>query len=480
MGDNEESKELIPKPNYAVEIQNFESALLQFIDSKGLPSQSVLVTVKERGVVFGNIDNVLEKIDEKGKARSIYISKFLAASASGLFDAALNYLWDETINELRRRVTQYDISYFYDIAVSNPDKRKKLDAEDDLVKLDDSELIQGANKIGLISDLGFKHLDFIKYMRNWASAAHPNQYQITGLQLISWLETCVIEVISLPLTHVLIEIRKLLANIKETKISDLEGMQISAFFADLTQDQVDNLAAGFFGIYTLPETTSQTRQNIHLLAPPLWTRVDEQSRQQFGVKYAKYLANNDQQRQQLSRQFLELVEGISYIPDGIRAAEIETAVQDLLSSHRGVNNFYSEPTFARQLQRIVGETGNIPSQVNNSYVIGLVEVYLTNGNGVAWNAEPIYQNMLDNLDPSQALIAISSFNNIRIASRLQFDLCQAKFRKLLSDMKTKVSAPAVKELIEELEKYNGPLDKMKDDSRIKRKMDNLKKILNLQ
>lgn len=48
------------------------------------------------------------------------------------------------------------------------------------VKLDDSELIQGADKIGLISDLGFRHLDYVKYMRNRASAAHPNQNQITG------------------------------------------------------------------------------------------------------------------------------------------------------------------------------------------------------------------------------------------------------------------------------------------------------------
>jgi hypothetical protein len=479
MSDNEEQKGLIAKPNYAIEIQNFETALLQFIESKGLPCQAVLVTVKERGVVFGNIDNVLQKLDEKGKARSIYISKFLAAAASGLFDAALNYLWDETINELRRRVAQYDLSYFYDIAVANPDKRKKLETEEDLVKLEDSELIQGANKIGLVSDLGFRHLDFIKYMRNWASAAHPNQNQITGLQLVSWLETCIVEVISLPLTNVLIEIKKLLANIKENKIGDLEGKQISSFFANLTQDQVNNLAAGFFGIYTQPETTPQTRQNIHLLLPPLWTRVDESMRYQFGVRYAKFLANNDQQRQKLARQFLELVEGISYIPDGIRAAEIETAVQDLLSAHRGLNNFYSEPPFARQLQRIVGETGNIPSQVTESYVVGLVEVYLTNGNGVAWNAEPIYLKLLDNLDPNQALIAILSFNNLNVSSQLQFTLCQNKFRQLLSNMKTKVSAPAVKELIEELEAYKGPLDKMKDDSRVKRKVANLKKMLDL-
>jgi len=38
-------------------------------------------------------------------------------------------------------------------------------------------------------------------MRNWASAAHPNQNQITGLQLIGWFETCTKEVIALPETN---------------------------------------------------------------------------------------------------------------------------------------------------------------------------------------------------------------------------------------------------------------------------------------
>lgn len=81
------------------------------------------------------------------------------------------------------------------------------------------------------------------------------------------------------------------------------------------------------------------RQNVQLLSPALWTRVDEPTRQQFGVRYAKFLANNDQDQQRLARQFLEIVGAVSYIPDSIRGAEIESAVQDLLTAHRNFNNF---------------------------------------------------------------------------------------------------------------------------------------------
>jgi hypothetical protein len=417
-----------------------------------------------------------ESILNKGKDLSI--SQNLLQQQRQVYLTALNYLWDETIYELRRRVAQYDLDYFYDAAVgSSSEKRKKLHTEDDLVKIDDSALIRGAHEIGLISEFGFNHLERIKYMRNWASAAHPNQHQITGLQLIEMLETCVIEVITLPLSNVVTEIKQLLANIKTNKISQVEAKQVAVFFANLPREKVNTLTQGFFGIYTQSDTTSQTRQNVRLLVPDLWSRLDESTKQQFGVKYARFIANNDQEKEKLSREFLETVSGLSYIPDGIRAAEVQTAIENLLLAHRNGNNFYNEPPFARQLQRLVGETGRVPPEINNEYVLCLVEVFLTNGNGVAWNAEPVYVSLLDQLDPDQALIAVLSFSDLNVSSRLQHTRCQYQFKELMEMMKNKVSMPAVRELINDIEKYKGRLDKMKDDSDIKRKVTALKKII---
>jgi len=478
MSDQPKTTDIVPGANYSSQIKQFEKGLLSFIEQYGLPTGQVLVQVNERLRVFTNVEGVVERIELEQRQRSIYISKFIAAVAAGLFDAAINYLWDETIYELRRRVAQYDLAYFYDAAVgSSSDKRKKLNTEADLIKINDSELIKGAHEIGLISDLGLKHLDYVRYMRNWASAAHPNQNEITGLQLIGMLETCVIEVITLPLSNVVTNIKQLLTNIKANKITEPEARQIASFFANLPRERVNPLAEGFFGIYTQPDTTPQTRQNVRLLIPDLWDRLDEYTKQQFGVKYSRFIANNAQDKQKLSREFLETVSGLSYIPDGIRAAEIKTAIENLLSVHRAFDNFYNEPPFSRQLQRLVGETGKVPSEVNNEYVLCLVEVFLTNGHNVAWNAEPTYLSLLDQFDTEQALIAILSFSDLDISNRLQHSLCQKKFRELMTIMKNKVSMPAVKELIDDVEKSGIPLDKLKYDSEIKRKVEALKKII---
>jgi hypothetical protein len=478
MTDQNKSTEIVVKKSYDVQLLEFENSLLDLLEQHGLPTEDILVSVSERSRVFKNADLVVQLVDDHKKTKSVYISKFMAAAAAGLFDAALNYLWDETISELRLRVAAYDLSYFYDNAV-NQEKRKGLKSAEDLIEINDSELIQGAKKIGLISDLGFKHLDYIRYMRNWASAAHPNQNKITGLQLIGWLETCIKEVISLPLSQVTVDIRKLLNNIKTNDISESEAREIGAFFLNLTQDQANNLASGFFGIYTQSDTSSLTRQNIHRLLPLLWDRVDETTRQQFGIKYGKFTADNAKQESKFARQFLDLVLAVPYIPDVLRAAEIQNALEELLTVHRNTDNFYNEPPFALQLQRLVGKLGNVPSQISNQYVVGLVEVFLTNGNGVAWRADTIYKSLIEQFDGRQAFIAILSFTNDTIASSLQFSLCREKYRELLKMMEVKISTPALKELLEEIQKFSGPLDSLRNDTRIKQKVNNITKILGI-
>ena len=218
------------------------------------------------------------------------------------------------------------------------------------------------------------------------------------------------------------------------------------------------------------------RQNVKLLIPSLWNILDEKVKQKFGIKYSRFIANHDQQKEKLSREFLETVAGLSYIPDEIRGAEIQIAIENLLSAHRGVDNFYIEPPFAKQLQRLVGEEGKVPEAINEEYVLCLVNVFLTNGNGVCWEADPIYTSLLEKLDSQQSLIAILSFNNLDIASCLQLSLCKDKFKDLMTMMKKKVSIEAVKDLIDDIERYKGRLDYIKDDSGIKRKVKALEKM----
>jgi hypothetical protein len=190
------------------------------------------------------------------------MSKFMLAVSAGLFDAALNYLWDETIGELRKRIVAYDLNYFFDQAVTDPDKRKDLREPADLAKITDDELIRAAAKIGFISPVGQQQLDLVRYMRNHASAAHPNQHEIGPYQLLAFMETCIREVILLPESPTMVATGRLLYNVKNTTVTAEAATELAGVFDGLRPDQVELLANGLFGIYTDPDSSTVTRDNV--------------------------------------------------------------------------------------------------------------------------------------------------------------------------------------------------------------------------
>jgi len=477
MSDESENNALVKVETAETELLKFEKTLIGSLERLSLPTSNIFVDVPERATVYFNVERVLSRLSETQLQNSVYITKYLAAVASGLFDAALSYLWDETILELRKRVLKYDLSYFYDQAIRSADRRKQFKDESDLVNLSNSELIEGARKIELISRIGFKHLEYINYMRNWASAAHPNQIQITGLELITWLETCIREVISLPMSTAAIEIKKLLANIKENPLTPDDARSIGPFFLQLTLEQAGSLLSGFFGIYCDRATIPQTRDNIHLLLPMLWPIAPEEIKNELGMKYANHRVNNDIPEAKLARKFLELVGGLTYIPDQLKSAEIETAIDNLLQAHRGHDNFYTEPPFARALKNLISDAGSVPRQLRNYYVYALVEVFLSNGNGVAMNAEPTYIDLIKRFDSTQAILAIISFNIDKIENKLRLNLCERKFKQLIQLLKIKITSDIVNDLISDRENFQNSLDMLREDPNIKEKVKALFKII---
>lgn len=142
----------------AADLQRFENTILAELQRVGLPTDGVVVDLHERGVLLGSLVNTLRTLPESERGQSLYVSKMVLAAAVGLFDAALNYMWDETVNELRRRVAEYDLGYFYDIEV-NGDMRKHFSSSEDLARVQDADLLRACREIGLLSDDGFFQVD---------------------------------------------------------------------------------------------------------------------------------------------------------------------------------------------------------------------------------------------------------------------------------------------------------------------------------
>ncbi len=461
-------KDLAPaERSFAGELNTFEAVLSQQLARASLPVDNVLVEVTQRARLLQNVDAALERLTEDQRARSFYISKMIAAAAVGLFDAALNYLWNETVGELRRRVAGYDLAYFFDVAVQSPERRKHLSSVDDLTKLDDQDMLRAAREIGLLSDVGHRQLDHVRYMRNYASAAHPNQVELTGLELASWLETCIREVITLPLDTVTAETGRLLRNLRIEQLDPAGLGSTTAFFDDLPADRADALAAGLFGLYTDPKRSPLVADNVRIVWPELWPYISEEARFGFGTRVGRFQANADLAQAAAARELLDLVDdGPAYLPDVVRAAEIDTALDALLYAHRGWNNFYNEPTPARQLQALVGDLGKLPQGVEPKYIRTLIEVFLGNGLGIAWSADPIYRTLLKRMSGRQARRALRAILDPTISSRLATKTGRSQWPELLDIIEPKLTRTDDRHLLEQVRGFSGMPDQLKLDTRI--------------
>jgi len=445
-------------------ITQFENALLAQAEAMGLPSSGVLVEVYQRVQVLSNMDGAMAGLPREKRATSMYLSKFLLAVSAGLFDAALNYLWDETIGELRKRIIDYDLDYFFDNAVS-ADKRKELRGPDDLVKVTDDELIRAAQKVGFISPLGQQQLDLVRHMRNHASAAHPNQHELQPYSLLGYMETCIKEVITLPQSPTMVQTGRLLANVKTATVTKDEAASFATLFAGLRRDQSETLANGLFGIYVSLDSTPVIRDNVRLLLPHLWPNLSENVKFAFGTRFARFKASLDIAQAELAKEFLQSVDGSSYLPEDVRAAEIDVLLDRLHGAHLGMNNFYNEPPIAKELATYIGALP-VPPGVRAKYADGIVDAFLARSSGIAFAADGLYEQMLLSMTPGEANLALLYATGADASSKYIGEIPKKQLDRLVTILTPKLVSRPAQALMANVNAFTGPRQSMAIDSKM--------------
>ena len=437
-------------------VDTYDKGLVTYLASLGLPTERVLVAVAERGKVLLNLPDVVRQLPGTGIDDAHYISKFVAACGAGLFDAALNFIWDETVKNLRAKVAAFDLEYFFKSAITDPDRLKKLQTEEDLQKIDDWELIRGAHLTGILSDIGYRHLDYIRSMRNWASAAHPNQNELTGLQLVSWLETCIREVIGKEPSGPVIVVRQLLDNLRNHTLATGDIPPISQNISLLPADLATSLVRTVFGMFADPNVAATTKQNIRWVAPAAWQKTPEQVRSELGTRYAVYAANADLPRKEAAKEFLQIVSGLNYLPEDTQVVELTEKINNLLTAHNGFNNFHNEPAHAKALFNSVPNTGQVPEAVKYNFVKTILMCYIGNGYGVSVAAYNYYEQLIARFHDNESWIIAHLMLDEEVASRLQLPDCSRRFRSLIQTLHTKATNTTVATALAHIQNRTDP------------------------
>jgi hypothetical protein len=261
---------------------------------------------------------------------------------------------------------------------------------------------------------------------------------------------------------------RLLANIKAHAMDASEVAATASFFEDLPGDRADTIALGLFGLYADPKRPAIVADNVRRLWPELWLYVGDDTRHSFGVRYGRFVAEADNDKATAARELIDLVDGTGYLPESIRATEIDTALDALLTAHNGFNNFYNEPSPARALAALTGGGGRIPEGVLPKYVRVVVKAFLGNGYGVSGSALPYYEQMIAGFDPRQAARALSAFTDPTIYSVLRSTTGQRQWPALLTLLGPKLTLPADRALFEAVRAFTGPPAMLHADTNIKR------------
>ena len=404
-----------PTTELETSIQGFSSPLASFLGGMGLPTEQVLVDFGERRFVLQSLQKTLEVLPYNEREKAYYLSKFSVAVAVGLFDAALNFLWDETILALRRLAASIDLSYFFDTAEKRESYRSKLQTAEDLAVLDDFTLIDTCARVELLTDVNRERLRHVNYMRNHASAAHPNQSDLTGQEMIAWLSNCLRYAITAKPDHAVIVTKQLLTNIREILIPATDIPVIASDLERFTPERIDDLLWTLFGIYVDPAQKADCRTNIANLAPYVWARASEDRRFQVGARHEHFIKQADQQRRTFADEFLGHVDGQQYRSEDVLAGEMLDKLRSLNAAHNGMNNFYNEWPHAASLESSIPVSGIIPRAARVEWVKVITKCHIGNGHGfregVDTTADRCYQRYISGFSEKEVVQFLRLFED---------------------------------------------------------------------
>lgn len=390
--------------NDVSEISDFDAYLVKL----GLPIKNVISKVSDRELVFKNIESIVTLLDDDLKSEAVYLSRFAAASYVGLFDASLNYLWDEVVLTLRKMVNQYGLEYFFDIVVPVT-RRSDFSDVQDLLRIQDKDLIRACFELGLIDSVLNKELSHILDMRNFISAAHPNVENIGGFQLLGYLETCVKKVLCLKLSDEVLNIMRITDLVKnETFVFDkLTEVTMHENLSKFGSKTSNTVLKRMFWIYCDANSKESTKSKAILIASFVWDCAEDKCKYELGISFDEYTKKMEIEKARLSELFLKKLNGLKFLPKSTLSLKLNDCAERLKNAHSSWDNYYYEVPIIVEIMEMIDSIGYIPDEVFDVLTNAIVECRLGNSNrnmyyGVSSGGLPYYNKYFQYLNEDQA------------------------------------------------------------------------------
>ena len=441
-------------------------SIINFLDSMGLPSDNIIADLPQREIIGKNLPEYIYKLPSELKQDARYLSKFVVGAGFGLFDYALNSVWNEVVLSLRQKAIAYGIDYFFDNAVG-ASVRAAYQKEEDLAGLKDNTLLNTRQKLELISETTYKKLSHILDMRNDIGISHPTNATINAFELLGWLQNCVEDVIQDQPSPAALQIKGFIDNLKQhTVIIDQTTIDsITVQIKALHTHHCDNIIRTLFGLYVNPSSDQILRKNISLFVEAVWNCCSDEAKYNLGIILEGYNVNLHQDKYNLGDEFFKLVNGNSFRTKNEKIHILNNLLNELKDTHYEWDNFYHEVPIAEKISSFITKSSDFPPEIVNKLIRYLLLCRVGKGtnykNGVSPGALGFYNHILLTLPEDYIPIFIAELTHYEIYQKLSRNNARQFFIPLLVEMRKQLISDKYKEvfdyLISELPKTEGIL-----------------------
>jgi hypothetical protein len=429
--------------------------IIDFLDNVGLPSDNIIADLSQREIIGKNLPEYIFNLPQELKQDARYLSKFVVGAGFGLFDYALNSVWNEVVLTLRQKAIAYGIDYFFDNAVG-ASVRASYQKEEDLAGIKDNTLLNTSKKLELISETTYKKLSHILDMRNDIGISHPTNATINAFELLGWLQNCVEDVIKDQPSPAALQIKGFIDNLKQrTDVIDQSTIDsISSQIKGLHTHHCDNIIRTLFGLFVNPSAEQILRKNISLFSEVVWNCCSDETKYNLGIILEGYNVNLHQDKYKLGGDFFEIVNGNSYRTKNEKIHILNNLLNDLKNTHYEWDNFYHEVPIAENIASFINKSTDYPIEILNKIIRYILLCRVGKGtnynNGVSSGSLPFYNHLLLTLPEDYIPIFLTELNHYEIYQKLSRSKARNFFVPLLIEIRKNIISDKYKEVFDYL------------------------------
>ncbi len=397
-------------------------ALSELTTALGIP-RDILASDEEIEYAWQGLPRELKEIPSEHRGE--LIARMCVAVSVGLFDGAINYIWNAAILRLRDKVRSFGLPVVAQIL-------QKDFEEKNLVELIDHQLLELCLKLNILDEDGHFFLDQCRATRNNFSAAHPSIGPINDREFSTFLNRCSRYALSDLETPRGVALNSFISALKGERFNDHQKNIWIQRLNETYDVQRQMLVNTTHGIYCDPATAQPSRLNCLDLCEGLKNRFSNAIKHELVNTHYEYVTKGIEEKHTASIQFFEKLGLVGLLNEAEQHSIFSKAIERLWNSHNSMNNFYNEAPFAERLYELT-QSGAVPETAQEEFVQTVVCCLVGNGYGTANAAVGFYEDMVRSFSPREitVLVRAAKDDTSKLGRRLGISTCKRNFKALL-------------------------------------------------